>query len=631
MAIGKIPMSGRDLARLTSSAPPKGVTVGKPRFPVPETLLVSGIMNYVYENQFAILVDVTVATDVAPGTKLPLSVKSAWLACTKEVCVPAQGTLQTSLTVGGGGMKDPKFNLYRERLPSPLGSEASFAADSDGFRLSVPFPKESAVEKPYFYILQDGIVDYGALQKVSRDGDRLIVETAARGSGPETITGILKIGDHRGLLLEAKRGTVEGGGVPIVSTEGSGPTDGPLDYGLLVTALAGAVLGGLLLNLMPCVFPILSLKAISLAKSGGNEKDARADALAYTAGVVLVATALGALLLGLRAGGAAVGWAFQLQDPRIIFVLLVLVTGIAVNLAGLFELPNLAFGNRLAANTGRAGSFWTGALAAFVATPCTGPFMAAAVGATLVLPPVAAIFIFAGLGIGLALPFLAIAYIPALRARLPKPGAWLDGFKKLMAVPMFVTAIGLIWLLGAQVGNNALALALFFLLAIILLLWLVGSTQRGGGGLRGIALSGALAALIVGIFILPLDGPGDGSLAQANVSATLPAEAFSEARLASLRAENRPVFAYFTADWCITCKANEAAAIQRSETARAFRAANVAVLEGDWTRPDPAISRYLEAHGRAGVPLYVFYPAGGEPQILPQLLTVEMLTRLVAT
>jgi len=489
----------------------------------------------------------------------------------------------------------------------------------------VPLPADVEIDKPYFFIKEDGLVDYGAPQKFSRDGDRLILETGARGDELDIISGVLKIADHSGFSFTATKGEVAMTGLPLAGdgarTEASAS--------LLFLALGGALLGGLLLNLMPCVFPILSLKAISLAKAGGNEAEVRRDALAYTAGVVLVATALGAILLGLRASGAAVGWAFQLQDPRIIFVLLALVTAIGLNLAGLFELPNVSFGNRLTRKDGPAGSFWTGALAAFVATPCTGPFMAAALGATIVLPPIAALVIFAGLGIGLALPFLLIAFVPAIRSRLPKPGPWLDSFRKAMAIPMFLTSIGLIWLLGRQIGTDALGLSLIFLLLFALILWWFGGAQMKGLS-RGALTAAAMAVSIVGgILALPGEEAMNSRKLANSSTATLPSEPFSESRLSELRASGQPVFAYFTADWCITCKANEAAAIQRSETAEVFRAANVSVLMGDWTRPDPEISRFLEKHGRAGVPLYLFYAPGEEPVILPQILTVATLTDLV--
>ena len=607
---------------------PDGVAAGKAKFPVPDTLLISGIMNYVYKGDYAILVNLTLADTVRPGP-LPISVKSEWLSCTDEICVPEQDELSITLQVvarDAAGSLDKRFDGFRAALPRPLGSEATFSVSNDKFRLSVPLPAGVDIDEPYFFVKEDGIVDYGAPQKFSRDGDRLILETGARGDELDTISGILKIADHTGFLFTATKGDVAMTGLPLAS-------DGAKEEGgnasLLFLALGGALLGGLLLNLMPCVFPILSLKAMSLAKAGGSETVVRRDALAYTAGVVLVATALGAILLGLRASGAAVGWAFQLQDPRIIFVLLALVTAIGLNLAGLFELPNINFGNKLTRKDGAAGSFWTGALAAFVATPCTGPFMAAALGATIVLPPIAALVIFAGLGVGLALPFLLIAFVPAIRSRLPKPGPWLDGFRKAMAIPMFLTAIGLIWLLGRQIGTDSLGLSLVFLLAVALILWWFGGAQMKGlsrGALTGAAM---VAAIVGGILALPGEAAMNSQKLASTSSATLPSEPFSEARLSELRAAGQPVFAYFTADWCITCKANEAAAIQRTETAEMFKAANVAVLMGDWTRPDPGISRFLEKHGRAGVPLYIYYAPGKEPVILPQILTVATLTDLV--
>jgi thiol:disulfide interchange protein/DsbC/DsbD-like thiol-disulfide interchange protein len=606
---------------------PAGVTAGKPEFPVPDTLLISSIMNYVYKGDYAVLVNLTLSDKVRPGP-LPISVKSEWLSCTDEICVPEQDELSITLQVVGNDaplVLDKRFNGFRAALARPLGSEASFSVSNDRFRLSIPLPANVEIAKPYFFIKEDGIVDYAAPQKFSRDGDRLILETGARGDELDTITGILKIGDHMGFLLTATKGEVAMTGLPLAND--GAKTEG--NASLLFLALGGALLGGLLLNLMPCVFPILSLKAISLAKAGGNETEVRRDALAYTAGVVLVATALGAILLGLRASGAAVGWAFQLQDPRIIFVLLALVTAIGLNLAGLFELPNLNFGNKLTKKDGAAGSFWTGALAAFVATPCTGPFMAAALGATIILPPIAALVIFAGLGVGLALPFLLLAFVPAIRNRLPKPGPWLDSFRKAMAVPMFLTSIGLIWLLGRQIGTDALGLSLIFLLTVSLILWWFGGGQIKGLSRGALTSAAMVVAILGGIIALPGEEAMNSQKLANTSAATLPSEAFSETRLSELRASGQPVFAYFTADWCITCKANEAAAIQRTETADVFAAANVTVLMGDWTRPDPEISRFLEKHGRAGVPLYLYYAPGKEPVILPQILTVATLTDLV--
>jgi thiol:disulfide interchange protein len=373
---------------------------------------------------------------------------------------------------------------------------------------------------------------------------------------------------------------------------------------------------------MPCVFPILSLKALSLARSGGDEANARGEALAYTAGVILVCAALGATVLGLRAAGGLAGWAFQLQDPRVIAGLLLLVLAIGLNLAGLFELPVLSGGDTLAGAGGKSGAFWTGALAAFVATPCAGPFLGVALGAAIFLPAVEGMAIFVGLGLGLALPFLLLGFVPAVRRWLPRPGAWMDVFRHILAVPMLITALGLAWVLGKQAGVNGMAIGLAAALLVSLGLWWSGRRQAA---LKTGAWWPVLAALI-GAAALIAVVPRDAAVAVTTSAGTEP---FSETKLAELRKEGRPVFLYFTADWCLTCKVNEKAAIERGEVTKAFADKHVVTMVGDWTRGDPAISRFLAAHGRSGVPFYLYYPAGGgEPRELPQILTPGLLAGL---
>jgi thiol:disulfide interchange protein len=306
----------------------------------------------------------------------------------------------------------------------------------------------------------------------------------------------------------------------------------------------------------------------------------------------------------------------------VITFLLLLVTVIALNLAGLFELPSMTVGNRLTGRSGATGAFWTGALAAFVATPCTGPFMGAALGAALVLPAPAALAVFAGLGLGLALPFLLLGFLPWLRRRLPKPGPWMARFRRLMSLPMFVTALALVWVLGRQSGVDGIALGVSAAIVVALALWWVGRKQGEGGSwvpLAPAALAAAAAILFVPTATEPAEAKARGSLA---------AQPFSEQRLASLRAQNRPVFVYFTADWCVTCKVNEKAALEQDEVARAFKEAKVSVLVGDWTRGDPAIGRFLDKHGRTGVPLYLYYAPGKPVEILPQILTTGRLIAL---
>jgi thiol:disulfide interchange protein len=390
--------------------------------------------------------------------------------------------------------------------------------------------------------------------------------------------------------------------------------------------LLAAFVGGIILNVMPCVFPILSLKALSLAKGNIAPAAARRDALAYTAGVVLVCMALGGLVLALRAAGSQVGWAFQLQDPRVITGLLLLVTAIALNLAGVFEvsLSTGSLGNETIEKGGTMGSFATGALAAFVATPCTGPFMAGALGAALILPPLAALAVFAGLGLGLAFPFLIVGFVPAVRQRLPKPGPWMVRLRAVLSVPMFLTALALAWVLGRQAGVEGMTAGLAGALVLGLLLWWLGSRQQTGRS-SWVPGGAALATIIAAIVLLPAGAP---TAATTSAPAGLMAVHYSPEKLAELRAAKTPVFLYMTADWCLTCKVNEKGAMSDAAVAEAFRQKGITVLEGDWTRGDAAISKWLAEQGRAGVPVYMFYAADGSQKELPQILTVDALTSL---
>ncbi|MEP9402741.1 protein-disulfide reductase DsbD family protein [Sphingomonas silueang] len=588
---------------------PAGVTLGEIRYPVPERLLVAGLMNYVYERPWALLTELAVPAGLAKGTALPVRLSIQYLVCTREICVPERAELATELTVGDGAVTPGRraaFDGWRRALPRPMGAQAVFEG-GEAFRLRVPFPADAPLGDAYFFAGTEGAIDYAAPQTIVRDGDAIVVATKGAGK-PATVEGVLATGEGQGFAIRAVPGAVAMPLPPVA-----------FDWRLALLAFGGALLGGLLLNVMPCVFPILSLKALSLARSGESDAKARGEGVAYTAGAVATCMALGGVLLAIRAAGVSAGWAFQLTDPRVVLLLLLLTGAIALNLAGLFELPT----PQLGARGGRGGAFATGALAAFVATPCTGPFMGAALGSALVLPPLAAMAVFAGLGLGLALPFLLLGFVPALRRRLPKPGAWMDAFRKGLSVPMFLTALALAWLLGRQAGVDGMAIGLAALLLAALGLWWTGRRQARG---RDRAWWPALAALAVacgGAALVTRAAPA----ARATIAGT---EAFSEARLAALRAEGRPVFAYFTADWCLTCKVNERAAIETRAVADAFGRGKVATLVGDWTDGDPALGRFIEAHNRAGVPLYLWYaPGAKEPQVLPQVLTPGTLTALV--
>jgi thiol:disulfide interchange protein/DsbC/DsbD-like thiol-disulfide interchange protein len=599
---------------------PNGVTAGPIQYPVPDRLTISGLMNYVYEGAYAQLIDVAVPAGVASGTRLPLRGRVDYLACTDQICVPESAQIATELEVGSGGARDPAFDGYRSALPKPLDRPGTFQVAGDRFRLAVPVAAGMQVSEAYFFPLTDGALAYAAPQRVTRSGNSLIVETEAGGQAGSlgAIEGVLEVGEDQGLMLTARPGAVPAGGAALApAVEESGD-----ERSTFLLALLGAVAGGLLLNVMPCVFPILSLKALSLAKAGGGESEVRREALAYTAGAVLLCLALGGALLAIRAGGSAAGWAFQLQDPRVILLLLLLVTAIALNLAGLFELPNLGIGQRLTRSKGVSGAFWTGGLAAFVATPCTGPFMGAALGAALILPAPAALAVFAGLGLGLALPFLLLGFVPALRRRLPRPGPWMDRFRRLMSIPMFLTALGLAWILGRQSGVDGMALGLAAALILSLALWWMGRGPRSAW----VPLAPAALATVAALLLVPTATDP----AVAAPAGELQSQPFSESKLSELRGESRPVFVYFTADWCVTCKVNEKAALERDEVARAFAKRKVAVLVGDWTRGDAAISRFLAKHGRSGVPLYLYYAPGKDVQVLPQILTPGRLTSMVS-
>ncbi|MGN6268767.1 MAG: protein-disulfide reductase DsbD family protein [Sphingomonas sp.] len=596
---------------------PKGATASAPAYPMPGQLLIAGLMNYVYEKPYAPLVTLHIPAGLATGTKLPIKLHTGYLVCSASICVPESADLSLDLTIGDGRIspeRQAQFDAWRQAQPKPIGAPATWQAANGTIRIAIPYPAAAPLDQAYFFPASTGFINYAAPQTVTRNGDRVIVETKASGSGTGALAGILRIGPDRGLAVTAQPGTVAAASAP-------GEAFGN-DWTLALAALGGAILGGLILNIMPCVFPILSLKALSLANAKVDEREARREAIAYTLGVIVVCVALGAVILALREGGAAIGWAFQLQDPHAILVLLLLVTAIAFNLAGLFEVPTPRFvGN----SSGAAGAFATGALAAFIATPCTGPFMGAALGAALVLPWPAALAVFAGLGLGLALPFLAIGFVPALRRKLPKPGGWMETFRRILSVPMFLTAIGLAWVLGQQAGINGMTLGLIAALALALLLWLAGRRQ-----VRGLAIGWPLGLLMLIVVVT-----GAATIApapKAEAAATASAQPFSEATLAQLRQQNRPVFAYFTADWCLTCKVNEKAAIETDAVQTAFQKHNVAVLVGDWTNGDPVLGRFIEAHNRAGVPLYLYYaPGATQPQVLPQVLTKSMLESLAAT
>ena len=621
---------------------PDGVVAGDILWPLPERQRLQSLMNYGYSDAVFLPVPIQVPASVQPGQTLSLRVTAHFYVCSDEMCVPEDLDLALNLPVREGGAPlDPRYGQALQDVvasaPRPAGIEAR-AAFADG-RLTLTAtggPLNGAAPKwAYFFPFEGGIIDHAAAQTGQR--------------GPQGLT--LSLAPGRGLsanglkaplagVLSTDLGAWEisadpGAALPGASGEGAigdgeaaqKPATATTPAAFLQAALF-ALLGGLILNLMPCVFPILAMKAAALRRTAHEPAEARRDGLAFLAGVLATFLVLAGALLALRAGGQALGWGFQLQSPGVVAVLALLMLAVALNLSGVFHIGAGLQGaghGPLARLPGAAGAFFTGVLAVVVAAPCTAPFMAFALGAALLMPWPMALAVFLMLGLGLALPYVLISLSPRLLSRLPKPGPWMETLRNLLAFPMYGAALWLAWVYGRQTADaQSQSLALLFAagLMLALALWLYGRSQAAVGKGRVAAVAAALsliAALGLGV-LAARAAPASGEPAAS--SAHLPSQPWSEQAVQAALAEGRPVLVNFTADWCVTCKINEGAALSSSRTAEAMQAANAVYLVGDWTRRDDAITAELERHGRSGVPLYLLYtPGQAEPRILPQLLT----------
>ena len=391
----------------------------------------------------------------------------------------------------------------------------------------------------------------------------------------------------------------------------------------LLSALAFAFLGGLVLNLMPCVFPILAIKAMNVAGLAGSQRGAvRSHAASYTLGVLAAFAALAGVLIALRAAGSAAGWGFQFQSPTFVAAMAWLLFAIGLNLSGVFEIGGrlAGAGEGLTRLRGLTGSFFAGLLAVVVATPCTAPFMGAAIAAASVAPAATTLLIFLVMGLGLAAPYGLLAFAPALAQALPRPGRWMLILRQALAFPMYGAAVWLVWVLGQQSDADAVLIVLSGAVLIGFAGWIFGATRNNER--RGRLIGEALAAATALALLPALAAVAVAPLGPAATSTADNPTAYSASRLAALRAEGRPVFVNMTAAWCVTCLVNERVALSSEAVRQAFDKRNVAYLKGDWTRADPAISEFLREHGRDGVPLYVLYPPHDEaPVILPQILT----------
>ncbi len=605
---------------------PEGFSAGALQWPAPERIAVDPLVNYGFAGELLLLSDIRVPPDLKPGTMATLAADVTWLACA-DTCVPESASLRLDLPVSAGPSEANAgvaalFARARSGLPQALPKSMRFAVDGKTLNLVLDEPEIArATRKAELFPTEPDIIRHAVEQKLSRGNGALHLKTEpgrllapAEGKTPrDAFDAVLVLTDKAGtrsaFAVSAEVGAVES------------PSAG---IGLPV-ALVFALLGGIILNLMPCVFPILSMKALALAEhSSRPASEARAHGLAYGAGVIASCLAIAGVLLALRAAGEAVGWGFQLQQPIIVGGLSLLFLAIALNLAGVFEISLLQSAGAGAQTQGLAGAALTGALVVLVASPCTAPFMAAALGFALVAPAYVALAIFAALGVGMALPFMILSASPGIIRRLPRPGAWMARFKTFLAFPMLAAAAWLLWVVSAQAGSQGLALLLAAALALSLGAWMFGLAQRGAK--NWVRAAAALCLVAVVACMVPLRA-ADAARSEASEAKSGPAsEPYTALRLAALREAGRPVFVNLTADWCITCKANEALALSLPGVRDALAKHNVAYLVGDWTRRNPEITVLLEDYGRSGVPLYLFFAPGAEhAKVLPQLLTQDIV------
>ncbi|MGV8928562.1 MAG: protein-disulfide reductase DsbD family protein [Brevundimonas sp.] len=626
---------------------PQGVQAGDIVWPVPERQRLAGLMNYGYSGEVWLPVPVEIPASARAGTVLPLTVKASFFVCSAEMCVPEDLNLRFDLPIREGAAPLDRthgaaITTVLETAPRRAGIEARIAYDDGILTLSAAGgPLAGRNPGPsYFFPFEGGVIDHAAPQAGSWGPQGLTLrlqsggDIRAAGVTP-TVEGILLTTDGA-FEIRAEPGVApagtSGSGDLAAMAETASDTSGPQGSGpaTFLQALLFAVIGGLILNLMPCVFPLLAMKAAALAATAHDGRRARRDGLAFLAGVLTTFLLLASVLLVLRAAGEAIGWGFQLQSPPVTAALALLMLAVALNLSGVFHVGAGLQGagtGPLARLPGGLGAFFTGTLAVVVAAPCTAPFMAFALGAALVMPWPLALLVFLGLGLGLALPFVIISLSPGLLARLPRPGPWMERLKGLLAFPMYATALWLAWVFSRQAGADALGLLFVGGVLLALGAWLIGGGQseRLAGGKGGLQLtSGAVALLLAGgILVLaatvPVSGAAGPAAPQDNGLNSAP---WSTAAVEAALTEGRPVLVNFTADWCVTCKINERTSLTSSGVAMAMKKANAVYLVGDWTRRDDAITAELQRHGRSGVPLYLLYAPGlAEPRVLPQLLT----------
>ena len=624
---------------------PQGVTASDLEFPAPQRLPLGPLMDFGYENEVLFPFTLQVAQTAKPGPAA-LQAKVSWLVC-QATCIPGKADLEVTREIAGHLGKPTVlasdlalYNRFAARLPKPQprAFKAVFQAEKSYFRLAVETGQKE--NSAVFFPADQGILDNPAEQRLAPTPTGFVLDLkkdAGLTANPAALKGVLELAGGRAYEIVALPGTVAGvpaGIAESFGTAGMEPLPSPSSTqpaaGLL--QIAGlAFLGGLLLNLMPCVFPVLFLKGLALVRSGNEERHKlRAHGFVYTLGILVSFWALVGVLLGLRAAGASLGWGFQFQSPVFLSLMAGLLFFLGLSLAGQFEigLTLTGTGGSLAAKQGYAGSFFTGVLAVIVATPCTAPLMGAAVGYALAQPAAVTFAVFTALALGLASPYVALTLQPAWTRWLPKPGAWMDVLKQAISVPIFATVIWLAWVLAQAYGASVLAALLGSFLLLAIAGWFLGRwpAQRWA----------TVVAVAIVVVVIAVSALAPGKLAVASQAAGQGEahgwEPWSAETVARYQSQGRPVFVDFTASWCLSCQVNERVVLSQTQVQKAFADANVALLRADWTRHDEAITQTLTALGRDGVPAYVLYvPGEARPRLLPEVLTTGVVTDALAS
>ena len=607
---------------------PAGIKAGQIQWPVPKRIPLPPMMNHGFEGEIVLPVEIRVPKDWPAGQEARLAARADWLIC-KDVCIPGGADLTLSLpVVAASPAPNPKWKaLFEAAFAGMPGGkiEKASASTADGIiTLKLEGVKPLPGREVFALSTIEGLIESAAPQTVKQEGESTVITLAVTSNlsaNEPRISGVVVGVAERALTFEAPMSgkIVAGKGMDEAPVKGARAVAAAGGEELsLALAIVFALFGGLILNLMPCVFPILSLKVLGFARGGGTVA-MRANGLAFAAGVVLSFIALAAVLLGLRATGEAVGWGFQLQSPLVVTFLALLFFALGLNLSGVFEFSSLLPQSLASASFEHpvVDSFFSGVLAAVVASPCTAPFMGAALGYAVTQNPWTALAVFGALGCGMAAPYILLAWFPAWLKRLPKPGPWLAKFKQLLAFPMYATVVWLAWVLSLQIGPNAIVWLGAAMVLIALGTWLLGQTTTARWRFA--------AALVIALGLYAAWPTGETVAAGTSKSRSDGWAPFAAADIAALNAAGTPVFVDFTAAWCVTCQVNKKMVLETRSVREAFAAKSVKLMRADWTRRDPVITAALAEFGRNGVPVYVLYAPGKPPMLLPEILSERIV------